>query len=257
MLKGSIKFSSAFEELSDRFKTSQYTVVFSGAGISTPSGIADFRTPKIGLWERFNPMEFASFSIFRNEPEKFYSWLWPLIRAAGNARPNLAHEVIARLEKDRKISGVITQNIDGLHKKAGSENLAEVHGNLDRFICLRCRKEFSNTLVKDIIADKDVVPHCTDCGAILKPDIVLFEETLPEGAWEKAVTMAERSDLFIVTGSSLEVNPAAILPQSAKKQGACIIINTLLPTAMDAEADLVFRCDVVEFWDGVQRIFYG
>jgi NAD-dependent deacetylase len=246
-----------FTDFSHKLSTSRYAIVFSGAGISTPSGIADFRTPRSGLWERFDPMLYSSLTAFRTNPNKFYEWLRPLLTSGANALPNPAHHVIAQLEKGGFLHGVITQNIDGLHKKAGTEIIAEIHGSMNEFLCMNCRKRIDAGSILVLLAGKKPIPTCPVCGSVLKPDIVLYEEMLPEKEWEKAVTMTRRSDLFIVSGSSLEVYPAASLPQMAKKNGACLVINTLLPTALDDMADMLFRCDVVNFWETTKRMLYG
>jgi NAD-dependent deacetylase len=202
-------------------------------------------------------MEFASLSAFRKHPKKFFRWIQPLLSAALKARPNPAHEAIAQLERDSYLWGVITQNIDGLHKRAGTRNVAEIHGDLSTFSCQACHARVASGKLVQEFNRKEEVPSCASCGGYLKPDIVLFEEPLPEAEWMKAVTMAQRSDLFIVTGSSLEVYPAASLPQVAKENNAKLVINTLLPTGLDAYADLVLRFDVVDIWVGLKRKIYG
>ncbi len=202
-------------------------------------------------------MEYASLTAFRKNPNKFYEWLWPLLVTSANALPNPAHIVIAELEQDEILHGVITQNIDGLHKKAGTKNIAEIHGFMGDFLCLKCQTTIETRSIFNSLVKNEPIPTCPVCGSVLKPDIVLYEELLPEKVWEKAVTMSQRSDLFIISGSSLEVYPAASLPQMAKKNGACLVINTLLPTPLDDMADMLFRCDVVYFWETVKRMLYG
>ncbi len=202
-------------------------------------------------------MDYASLSAFRRDPRRFQSWLKQLLAATLQAHPNPAHKVIARLESDRLIKGVITQNIDGLHIRAGSKNVVEIHGTLDQFYCIDCGTRIVISDLLNTLNNNEGIIKCPDCNGILRPDIVLFEEQLPETEWGKAVTMAERSDLFILTGSSLEVNPAALLPQIAKRKGSYLVINTLLPTCMDSTADAFFRCDVIQFWERIQRNLYG
>jgi len=223
---------------------SKYTVVLTGAGISTPSGIPDFRSSGSGLWTKANPMEVASFSAFRYRPEKFFGWLRPLAGQIWNASPNCAHEALAKLENAGQIQAVITQNIDGLHQKAGSHEVIEVHGSLTTMTCPSCHRGFPSGDYYTQFIDAGELPYCPGCGGLLKPGIILFEELLPYDAWNRAMAHCQQADLFIVVGSSLEVTPAAELPLTALQSGAALIINTLTPTYLDRHAEVLLPLDV-------------
>lgn len=238
--------TKAIEEAAAMICKAKRTVVLTGAGISTPSGIPDFRSPQTGLWTRDNPMEVASWSAFRYRPQKFFNWLHSLAEKSWNAQPNPAHYALTQMEQAGLIRGIITQNIDGLHQKAGSVNVIEVHGSLRTLSCLNCHRHFETTLfIEPFLKDKQI-PRCPNCHAILKPDIVLFEELLPTDAWERAQAACEDADLILVIGSSLEVMPAASLPLYTLEHGGKLIINTLSPTYLDHQATLLIRQNVTE-----------
>ena len=227
-------------------RSSKSGVILSGAGISTPSGIPDFRSPGSGLWSRYNPMEVASLSAFRYNPEKVYNWLRPLAKKLTNAKPNPAHYAVAHLEKIGYIKTVITQNIDGLHHRAGSLHVLEVHGSLQTMTCISCyQQQPVEQFVRPYI-DHGEIPRCPGCNSILKPDIVLFEEQLPYHIWNQARQATESCDLMIVTGSSLEVVPVAGLPMRAIENSARLIVVNETPTYIDSRADAVLRGDVAE-----------
>ncbi|MCX7975514.1 MAG: NAD-dependent deacylase [Bellilinea sp.] len=227
---------------------SNWMVVLTGAGISTPSGIPDFRSPTTGLWSRDNPIEVASLSAFRYRPEKFFNWLRPLAREMIKAQPNPAHKALAQLERKGVLKAIITQNIDGLHQKGGSETVLEVHGSMQKLNCLACRQNFPLENYLEAFIQQGEIPRCVNCRAILKPAIVLFEELLPGDVWQQAEEQAARADLFVVVGSALEVTPAAHLPLYALENGAHLIINTFSPTYLDSKADLLLPFDVAELW---------
>lgn len=221
-------------------------VVFTGAGISTPSGIPDFRTPGSGLWSRFNPMEVASLSAFRYHPEKFFNWLHPLAMQIINALPNPAHYALALLEKAGYLQTVITQNIDGLHQRAGSRQVLEIHGTLDSLTCIGCYQKFPS---KDFITsyiENGKPPRCPDCNQILKPDAILYEEQLPKQTWLVAEKACQSCNVMIVAGSSLEVTPAALLPQRALDNKAKLIIINNTPTYLDSRAAVRIQGDVAD-----------
>ena len=231
---------------SDMLKHSHRVVVLTGAGISTPSGIPDFRSPGIGLWTRFLPMEVASLSAFRYDPELFYKWLHPLAVHMLSASPNTAHVALARLQASGYISTIITQNIDGLHTRAGANNVLEIHGTLNTLTCIKCfRQVASNTVIQEYI-NYCTIPLCQTCGGILKPDIILFEEQLPVKTWLKAEEASSHCDLMLIAGTSLEVLPSAKLPILALDNGARIIIINHADTYIDVRADLIIRADVVD-----------
>lgn len=191
-------------------------------------------------------MEVASFSAFRYRPEKFFAWLRQIAGHIVDAEPNIAHDCLTRLERAGKIQAVITQNIDGLHQKAGSQEVIEVHGSMNQLVCLTCRSVHPSGLYYREFIVEGVLPRCPTCRALLKPDIVLFEEMLPVDAWERAVDHSQTADLFLVIGSSLEVTPAASLPLTALRGGAKLIILTLSSTYLNRRADLVIPLDVTQ-----------
>lgn len=221
-------------------------VVLTGAGISTPSGIPDFRTASSGLWTKSDPMEVASLSAFRDRPRVFFDWLHPLAATIRGAQPNPAHQALAELEAAGVIKTIITQNIDGLHQAAGSKNVIEVHGSLIEMVCPRCRRRYPSNRFWDAFVDENQIPRCPEDQTYLKPDIVLFEEILPEQAWSDAETACARADVMIVIGSSLEVGPANMLPVTALEAGADLIINTHSRTFLDEHASILLPWDTAE-----------
>ena len=229
-------------------KAASYGVALTGAGISVPSGIPDFRSANIGLWSTTNPMEVASLSAFHLSPEKFYDWFRPLANHIWKAQPNPAHTSLAQLEINGFINTVVTQNIDGLHQRAGSSEVIEVHGSIENLLCLQCRDNFSSTEFMEPYIHQKSFPTCPRCDAILKPNFVFFEEMLPDDAWQEAQTHFEKADLVLVVGSSLEVTPAAHLPLYSLENDARIIIITYSPTYLDTRAELVLPFDVAEIF---------
>jgi NAD-dependent deacetylase len=228
----------------DLIKNSHQVVVLTGAGISTPSGIPDFRSPGIGLWTRFLPMEVASLTAFRHDPENFYSWLHPLTASLLSAKPNPAHYALAELQASGYISTIITQNIDGLHTQAGAINVLELHGSMNSLTCINCFQQVpSEGLIHEFV-EHCTVPRCKDCGGIMKPDVILYEEQLPVKTWNKAEETSRRCDLMLIAGTSLEVMPSAKLPILALENGASIIIINNMPTYVDVRADVIIREDV-------------
>jgi NAD-dependent deacetylase len=233
---------------SEMLKHSHQAVVLTGAGISTPSGIPDFRSPGIGLWTRFLPMEVASLSTFRYEPELFYKWLHPLAVHMLSAKPNPAHVALAKLQTSGYISTIITQNIDGLHTRAGANNVLEIHGTLNTLTCIKCFRQVSSISVIQEYIDHCSIPHCHNCDGILKPDIILYEEQLPVKTWIKAEEASSHCDLMLVAGTSLEVLPSARLPILALDNGARLIIINHTDTYIDVRADLIIRADVADIF---------
>jgi NAD-dependent deacetylase len=221
-------------------------VVLSGAGISTQSGIPDFRSSNSGLWEQINPMEVASLLAFRYHPENFFNWMRPLAFKINQAQPNPAHIGLARLQEAGYIQTVVTQNIDGLHQRAGSKDVIPVHGSLETLSCISCYHQFpSGEFIEPYLSGGEI-PHCPICGKVLKPDIVLFGEQLPIRTWLRAQEASKNCDLMIVAGSSLEVLPAAGLPMRALENGAHLIIINQSQTYLDVRADVVFHENLVE-----------
>jgi NAD-dependent deacetylase len=224
---------------------SERTVALTGAGISVPSGIPDFRSPETGLWERVDPMEVAHIEVFRRDPERFWAFYGQRFQMLDDKRPNRAHELLAKLERWGLLQAVITQNIDGLHRRAGTSELVEVHGTIAHSSCLRCGSSYP---LEDVrarqAADGRSVPRC-DCGEPLKPDVVLFGEYLPADVFERAQQLAERADLMLCIGSSLEVYPVAELPLRTIAGGGQLAIITQGATPLDARAAVRLGGDVV------------
>ena len=229
----------------DLLRHATYAVALSGAGISTPSGIPDFRSPGSGLWKRADPFVVGSLLGFRQRPEAFYKWIRPLARQIVEAQPNPAHSALARLEAAGRLRSVITQNVDGLHQRAGSRRVHEVHGHLREATCVLCgRTVLSDDLVTAFV-ERNEIPRCA-CGGVVKPNVVLFGELLPAETWAAAEQDVSACDVLLVAGSSLEVTPVSNLPRLAADRGARIIIVNLEPTPMDNLADVVIHQDVAE-----------
>jgi NAD-dependent deacetylase len=220
-------------------------VAITGAGISTPSGIPDFRSANSGLWENVDP-NVATLSYFRRHPDRFFQWVRPLVETILRATPNAAHRALADLEQSGPLQAIVTQNIDMLHEDAGSKVVHEVHGHMREATCLSCRRtEPGRQHIREFIATGRL-PHCSVCGNILKPNVILFGEMLPWQTYRRAEKAVHDADLVIVAGSSLEVAPVNELPLYAKRTGAAIIIVNRDPTIMDHLADLVIHQDVVD-----------
>jgi len=230
----------------DIIRASQRTVVLTGAGISTPSGIPDFRSPDSGLWEKFDPFEVASLISFRYNPQRFYEWVRNLAGIILRAQPNQAHYDIALLEELGLVQTIITQNIDGLHQRAGSKNVLQTHGSLESLSCIRCYKNFPAADFIVNYLENGQIPLCPSCGGILKPDMVLMGEQLPAQIWLQAQEASKACDLMIVAGSSLEVLPVAGLPMQALQNGAHLILINYSETYLDARADVALHEDVAE-----------
>jgi len=256
-MEHSPQIDQQIEQAAQLLKNAGNAVAFTGAGISTPSGIPDFRSPGSGLWEHYDPFEVASLSAFKHHPEKFYDWIRPLAHTARAAQPNLAHKGLAALEKAGLIQAVITQNIDGLHQKAGSQKVIELHGSAQSAHCMQCGKLYGEDWLTDETLVQDNYPRCTVCGGVLKPDVVLFEEMLPAQAWNEAQELCEKADVIFVIGSSLGVAPANYLPENGLRRGAGLIINTQSDTHLDRYANVVIREDLNEIVPAICRNALG
>lgn len=220
-------------------------VAMTGAGISTPSGIPDFRSAESGLWTEVAPLNVASIHAFRKEPQRFYQWIHPLAQLFLEAEPNPAHFALAELERQDKLKAVITQNIDNLHRKAGSKVVYELHGHLREVICVQCYQvRESQDLFERFVYDNQV-PRC-ECGGVFKPNAVLFGEQLPMDEFVAAKLVSQEADLMLIIGSSLEVAPASDLPEYTLENDANLIIVNQRPTYLDAKAELVIRADVAD-----------
>jgi NAD-dependent deacetylase len=226
-------------------------VALTGAGISVPSGIPDFRSPGTGLWANVNPMEVAHIDAFRRDPVSFWSFYGQRFQTLDGKQPNPAHGALVELERAGLLDAVITQNIDRLHARAGTQNLIEVHGSIAHSSCLVCRLAYE---LEDVGArlegDPAGVPRC-DCGQPLKPGVVLFGEYLPVDAMARAEALAAAADLMLCIGSSLEVYPVADLPDTTLAAGGKIAILTQGPTPFDRRADVRMGGDVVEELEAV------
>jgi NAD-dependent protein deacetylase/lipoamidase len=235
--------SAAVERLAELLEGAESAVALTGAGVSVPSGIPDFRTPGTGMWANVDPMEVAHVDVFRRDPERFWAYYRPRFQSLGDKRPNRAHAALAELERRGLIEGVITQNIDRLHRAAESENVIEMHGTIETSSCTICLNSFELEQV-ELLFDARGVAVCTDCGGPVKPDVVLFGELLPESAMARATELAERADLMLCVGSSLAVHPVAGLPQLTLERGGLLAIVTKGPTPYDERAELKLEGEV-------------
>ena len=233
----------AIDAAAKLLRASRSMVALTGAGFSRPSGIPDFRSSG-GLWERHNPAEVASLHSFHHTPRRFYDWFRPLVRTIEVAIPNAAHYALAQLEQERKLRALITQNIDGLHQRAGSREVYELHGHLRTARCTECEREVPTAGVMKAI-DRGQIPACS-CGGVFKPDVVLFDEMLPRGLYWLAQRALDHADLMLVAGTSLEVAPVCDMPGHVKRRGAPLIVINLDETHADEHADVVIRADVAK-----------
>jgi NAD-dependent deacetylase len=237
--------ATSAERLAALIRSARLVVALTGAGVSVPSGIPDFRSPGSGIWERVNPMEVAHIDAFHRDPERFWSFYSTRFQALSDKEPNPAHVALSRLEEAGLLHAVITQNIDRLHRRAGSREVIEVHGSIESCSCLACGAQFPLQDIGDRQAlDPAGVPRC-ECGRPLKPDVVLFGEYLPVAAIERAQRLASGADLMLCIGSSLEVYPVAGLPELTLSAGGRLAIITRGPTAFDAMAEVRMGGDVV------------
>ncbi|WP_034630465.1 SIR2 family NAD-dependent protein deacylase [Desulfotruncus alcoholivorax] len=219
-------------KLAEKLLASQRTVVLTGAGVSTESGIPDFRSPG-GLWSKVDPLYAFSAETFVKRPEVFYQLGLPHLASITSAKPNRAHEVLAALEKTGLVSCVVTQNVDGLHQQAGSSRVLEVHGHLRTATCMECGSKISWDFLLEKVFAGQIPPRCTDCRGIFKPDCVFFGDSMPQD-FDEAIKESSASELLVVVGSSLEVAPVNYLPTVA---GELVIIN-LGPTMADHKVSL-------------------
>jgi NAD-dependent deacetylase len=238
-------FPDLYEKARGLVKQSHQAVTLTGAGHSTPSGIPDFRSPGTGLWSRVDPMQVASIHAFIQNPHRFYEWYINTAIDMVQAEPNPAHFALAQMEKRGVLRAVVTQNIDGLHQRAGSAQVLELHGSNETASCLDCGKVLDGkALLERYTADRQV-PYC-ECGGLMKPDVVLFGEMLPSDVLQRAQIEIAECDLLIIAGSSLTVAPASQLPWLAIQGGASLIICNLSPTWADPYAEVILREDVAK-----------
>jgi len=221
-------------------------VALTGAGVSTASGIPDFRSED-GIWNEYDPQDFHV-RRFRADPEGFWEERVELVEDlfGGDVGPNAAHEALARLETEGHLDHLITQNVDGLHQAAGSEDPVEIHGNGQRVVCTGCNRRFDADPVYDRVDAGEAPPTCEHCDDVLKPDVVLFGEQLPDHELFRAHSASEDADAYLVVGSSLTVEPAASLPRQAAEHGATLVVVNLDRTELSDRAEYDFRADVTE-----------
>lgn len=228
-------------ELADSLASAEHAVVLTGAGVSTESGIPDFRS-KSGLWEKYDPFEVASMATFTRDPARFWEFHRPRIDMLSSVSPNGAHEAVAELEARGIVKALVTQNIDRLHAKAGSTDPIEVHGSLDRGVCLRCDARISlDELVERADDAEDGVPRCSSCDFQMKSGVVLFGEAMPVEQINRAYEEAGKADVMLVIGSSLQVAPVSELPGMVLARGGTLAIMTEGETPYDGHADIRLR----------------
>lgn len=250
--------NTAIEDAAELLRKAKRAVVLTGAGISTPSGIPDFRSEGTGLWSRDEPLEVATLSTFRTAPERFFEWFRPLAGQIFYAKANAAHLALAQLEQAGRIQTIITQNIDVLHQKAGSTCVVETHGTMKTLSCTHCYHKFEAELFLKTFIEEGKIPTCCSCNSTLKPDVILFGEQLLQSAWNEAQRAARQCDLMLVAGSSLEVLPVAGLPMQALDRGAHLIIVNNTPTYVNVRADVVIMDDVASILPEIaKRVLHG
>jgi NAD-dependent deacetylase len=238
--------SAGVRTLAELIRGAERVVALTGAGISVPSGIPDFRSPRTGLWANVDPMEVAHIDVFNRDPERFWRFYGDRFESLEDKRPNAAHHALVTLERAGLLQAVITQNIDRLHAAAGTRELVEVHGTIAHCSCLSCgqRVELADVRARQRDA-ADGIPRCA-CGQPLKPDVVLFGEFLPVAAVQRAQELAAGADLMLCIGSSLEVYPVAQLPGVTLGRGGQLAIVTQGATPLDSRATVRLRGDVVQ-----------
>ncbi len=224
---------------------SQFTVALTGAGVSTKSGIPDFRGAN-GLWTKVDPSIFASINGFLSDPKAWWEMALELAPTLLNAKPNPAHTKLAELEKLGLLDGVITQNVDGLHQQAGSQHVIEVHGSLFSGTCTVCQFQVDRKYLERAMKKRQIPVMCSSCGGLVKLDTVFFGEALPQKELAMAIESARKCQLMLAIGSYLVVYPVASLPTIAQQSGAQLVIINEEPTPFDPEADLVFTAEAGE-----------
>ena len=246
MKKGNLEaaMEEQLKQIAQWINTSKRIIIFSGAGLSTESGIPDFRSPG-GVWDKYDPEDFyfQNFIASETSREKYWQMATEMWEPIKQAQPNPAHLAIAEMEKLGKLDCVITQNIDGLHFKAGNseEKVLQLHGTAIFVSCLSCKKRYDRDQIQDRIKKAQKAPRCDDCGGLLKPATISFGQSMPEKETQEAYHRSSICDLFIVIGSSLVVQPAASMPMVAKRNGARLVIINRDPTPCDDLADLVIH----------------
>jgi len=238
---------NAVKTVAQWIRESIYTVVLTGAGVSAESGIPTFRG-KDGLWNKYRPEELATPEAFHSNPKRVWEWYKWRMELIAKAEPNPAHVVLAKMQQKNMIGPIITQNVDGLHQRAGAIDVVELHGNIWRVKCTSCG--YTSKLDSP---PKEIPPRCPECGGLLRPGVVWFGEPLPEQAIRRAFQEASHAKLMLVVGTSLQVYPAAYLPVLTKNYGGRVVIINPTPTPLDDEADLVVRRKAGEFFGNLGR----
>lgn len=234
-----IQRMACIRRIADLLLKARHALALTGAGVSTASGLPDYRSPGSGLWETMDPLKVASAQSFCADPEAFYAALRPMADRLLRAEPNAAHLALADLEQQGLLAGIITQNVDGLHQRAGSQRVWELHGHLGGGHCLLCgRPSWREDHLARYVAEGEI-PRCPECGGVLKPQVVLFGDPLPRWVFLEATGHIERCDLLLVVGSSLEVAPASDLPLWAMRRGVPVVIINETPTYLDEKAEVV------------------
>lgn len=224
------------EQAADILYSARLAIALTGAGVSVPSGIPDFRSPG-GLWSRFDPWETASAEAIRRNPEGVWRFLLDAVRMMSEAEPNAAHTALADMEAAGALRAVVTQNIDGLHQRAGSQYVIEFHGSMDRFYCNECGRQEDASVARRL-GPEDIPWFCPACGGLIRPEVVFFGEPIPQQAMAESFDLAEEADAVLVVGTTGEVAPANTIPQKIKARGGCVIDATLGPTYFDSICDV-------------------
>jgi NAD-dependent deacetylase len=245
----------AIQQAAELIHGASYVMVLTGAGVSTPSGIPDFRSPSSGIWHKLDPIAVASIWGYHDHPEVFYRWFMPLARQIRAAKPNPAHFALAELEQVARLHLLVTQNIDGLHQIAGSKHVVELHGHLRTASCLECAHQTDLDAIWQL-AERGQVARCPACGGLIKPDVILFGEPLPYDALRAAQEAALFCDVLISIGTSLEVEPASDLPHLARRSGSRVIIVNRQPTIADRIADVTIHDDVATVLPALVRALH-
>jgi NAD-dependent deacetylase len=240
------EFADCIARAAELVRKARYAVALTGAGVSTPSGVPDFRSPGSGLWEHVDPMAVSSIYAFRRRPELFYDWIRPLVPTFLAAKPNPCHRALAELEAGGWLKAIITQNIDNLHQRAGSREVLELHGHMREATCISCyTKVPTDGLMEEFSASGEVL-RCAVCGGVMKPDVVLLGEQLPIQVVNAAMVHIRQADLMLIVGSSLEVLPASQLPLLVHENAGRLIVVNLMPTYVDGAAEVVIHANVAE-----------
>lgn len=244
--------AEAVDKLAELLRSAERGVAFTGAGISTESGIPDFRSPG-GIWSKHKPVMYDEFVASREARKLFWKLRLQLYREFAEAKPNAGHVALAQLERAGRLTAIITQNIDGLHQIAGSQRVIELHGTARIVACIQCGKEWPPEEITARVEAGDEAPDCDECGAPLKSKTVSFGQAMPVAEMEEAARLSTGADVFLAIGSSLVVEPAASIPRIAQSHGAALVIINKTETPLDYVADLVIREPIGATLDAVIR----